>query len=100
MPRFLTLLFTMLTITFGIGLMAGCPPTDDDDSGGAEGTDLCSGPGCSNSNDCPIEEPAPGDLCDFTGNCHYCEQDTAATGYTCDGTSFTDQGVFDCTQSN
>ena len=78
-----------------------CPPTnnDDDDDSGSEDSALCTGPGCQNAAECPAEEPTDGDACDFPGNCHYCEgESTAASGYTCDGTSFTYVDVFECSE--
>ncbi|MEZ4321708.1 MAG: hypothetical protein R3F61_29810 [Myxococcota bacterium] len=54
---------------------------------------------CSQAAECPSSEPEGGDACTFTGNCHYCDgsNTTAAQGYTCDGSTFTYQGSFDCT---
>lgn len=80
--------------------LAGCPEDKDKDSGASPSAALCAGPGCVNSDDCPAEEPFDGDGCSFGGNCHYCDSaddDSAARGYTCDGTSFTAQGTYDCT---
>ncbi len=75
----------------------GCPSTDDDDDSGSELPGLCSGPGCQNAAECPAEEPPEGGACDFVGNCHYCFAETSASGYTCDGNSFTFVELFDCT---
>lgn len=96
-PRLLQLILITFGVTMGLAL-TGCPG-DDDDSGTDE-TELCSGPGCLNADECPTETVTAGDACDFNGNCHYCADgdDTAAAGFTCDGTSFTDQGTYDCTQ--
>ena len=68
---------------------------------GADGVagSLCEGDNCVNSADCPTAEPVDGDECDFQGNCHYCGDGTDADGYTCDGSTFTSQGVFDCSTS-
>jgi len=100
--RALTTLFALILTTFGLGLIAGCPPvSDDDDSAGSDDTELCGGPDCANSGDCPTVEPDPGDACDFTGNCHYCDVgSTTASGYTCDGTSFTFVNTFTCEEDD
>ena len=84
-----------LLLTFSL---AGCPPVnDDDDSDSGEERVKCSGTYCTTEAQCPDAEPDAGDACDFTGNCHYCLPGSdEAEGYTCDGTSFTYQGSFDC----
>ncbi len=105
----MTLLRALLSTCFlvlafaGLATIAGCPPAyDDDDSGDdddspSETSALCTGPGCSNSTDCPAAEPADGDACTFNGNCHYCEGGSdEAAGFTCDGSSFSAQGTYTC----
>lgn len=84
-------------------LATACPKDKDDDSadtGQSARSALCSGDGCVNDASCPTDEPGDGDPCTFAGNCHYCSHDTTksphAEGYTCDGTSFTYQGTYDC----
>ncbi len=96
--RWITM-FTLFVLTLGLTVLSGCPPTnDDDDSDGSGGSALlCSGTSCVNTAGCPAAEPAAGDPCSFTGNCHYCVDGSRdAEGYTCDGTSFTYQGTFAC----
>jgi len=99
MRGFFVILMGLLALTF-FGTLAGCPADDDDDSGIDDDDDigeLCSGPGCQNSTDCPSTEPDAGDPCTFNGNCHYCLPGSdEGEGYTCDGTSFTYQGTYTC----
>ncbi len=103
-PATLTRLARALLL--GIPLMMGptCPgeavnPDDDASGDDDDSVGLCSGPGCVNSDDCPAAEPADGDACGFSGNCHFCTggADDAARGYTCDGYSFAAAGTYDCT---
>ncbi len=96
--RALKILLALIITTLGFGVLAGCPPTSDDDDSAEEGTTaLCSGAGCENATECPADEPVDGDACDFNGNCHYCaDGSTSANGYTCSGTSFTYVDVFTC----
>ena len=97
---------TSRILLLGIPLLMGpqCPGEAVDDDATADDDDaasaLCSGPGCVNSGSCPATEPADGDTCGFTGNCHYCVggDDAAANGYTCDMYYFSAQGTFNCTE--
>ena len=84
-------------LTIGCGGDSG--QTDSGEMPSQPATEVCSGPGCVNATECPMAEPDDGGDCDFAGNCHYCDNgdDTSARGYTCDGTSFSAQGTFDCT---
>jgi|GEM_PF-3731294 len=100
----MTRLLRSLALLFALFTLAGCPPTDDDDStGSSDSGELCSGPYCSNDGDCPSVEPDPGDPCTLVGNCHYCDDvdnTSAARGYTCDGSSFSFVDTFDCATPN
>lgn len=100
MRRFFVILMGLLALTIFGTLAAGCPADDDDDTAADDddARELCSGDGCQNAaTGCPTTEPDAGDSCTFNGNCHYCLPGSdQAEGYTCDGTSFTYQGTFDC----
>jgi len=97
-------LFLILLALSSMSVLVGCPPTgdddsasDDDDNSPSDG-DLCDiSPGCeSNMTACPSSEPSAGDACTGYDNCHYCNGDGTAEGYTCGGTSFTSAGTFTC----
>ena len=85
-----------LFLTFSL---AGCPPVNDDDDSDGVGDERqkCSGTYCTTADDCPDEEPDAGDACDFNANCHYClPGSTEAEGYTCNGSTFSYEGTYQC----